>query len=221
GAALGAVLWFARSDGAKPVVVAPNSVAVIDPRTNALVGDVPVGLYPIPLAADNEFVYVGNTGAATMSRISPDMTVYDTRSLSRAIDLVAVRHHVWAADGGARGHTPAPPGTVLNHELSSAATSTIRVGPSVDGDEEETTLAADADGREIGAGNQSPETITQVWPRRRPTIHGIAPGGIALVTNVGAGDTVWATDPKRNLVVRIDSGARAITRRIPIPNEPS
>src|SRR5207248_3256105 len=55
GAALGAVLAFGASGRAKRVVVRPHSVAVIDPSKNALVDDIPVGGYPGPLAADDEF----------------------------------------------------------------------------------------------------------------------------------------------------------------------
>ena len=222
GTALAAVLAFGHSGSAKAVVVRPHSVAVIDPLKNALVKDIPVGGYPGPLAADDEFVYVCNIGDATMSRIFPGKRkVYDTGSLSRAIDLVAVNKHLWAADGGVAGHTPAPPGTVLDLDLLSAQTRTIRLGPSVEGDEEQTTIAADADGGEIWAGNKDTETVTQVSPPTMAKIHGIAPGGLAVVGSGRASDTIWASDPSRNVVVRIDAKARRITHRIEIPGEPT
>jgi DNA-binding SARP family transcriptional activator len=222
GAAVAALLTFGRPGSATSVVVTPHSVAVIDPSKNALVDDVPVGGYPGPLAADDEFVYVCNIGDATMSRISPETRkVYDTGSLSRAIDLVAVKKHLWAADGGVAGHTPAPPGTIMDLDLVSARTRTIRLGPSVEGDEEQTTIAADARGAEIWAGNQDSQTLTQIVPPTMATIHGIAPGGLAVVGSAGAGDTVWASDPSRNVVVRIDATSGRIARRIAIPGEPS
>jgi DNA-binding SARP family transcriptional activator/DNA-binding beta-propeller fold protein YncE len=222
GTAVAAVLAFGHSGSAKAVVVRPHSVAVIDPGKNALVKDIPVGGYPGPLAADDEFVYVCNIGDATMSRIFPGKRkVYDTASLSRAIDLVAVNKHLWAADGGVAGHTPAPPGTVLDLDLLSAQTRTIRLGPSVEGDEEQTTIAADADGAEIWAGNKDSETVTQVAPPTMAKIHGISPGGLAVVGSGRASDTIWASDPSRNVVVRIDAKARRITHRINIPGEPT
>jgi DNA-binding SARP family transcriptional activator/DNA-binding beta-propeller fold protein YncE len=222
GIALAGVLASGHSAAAKAVVVRPHSVAVIDPSKNALVKDIPVGGYPGPLAADEEFVYVCNIGDATVSRIFPDkMKVYDTASLSRAIDLVAADTHLWAADGGVAGHTPAPPGTVLDYDLRSAQTRTIRLGPSVEGDEEQTTIAADTDGAEIWAGNQDSETVTQVKPPTMAKIQGIAPGGLAVVGNGGASDTVWASDPSRNLVVRVDGSSQRITRRIALPGEPT
>jgi DNA-binding SARP family transcriptional activator len=220
--ALTAVLAFGYSDSAHAVVVQPHSVAVIDPSKNSVVKDIPVGGYPGPLAADGEFVYVCNIGDATVSRIFPDKRkVFDTGSLSRAIDLVSVNRHLWAADGGAPGHTPAPPGTVLDLDLRTAEMKTIRVGPSVDGDEEQTTIAADAQGLEIWAGNKDSETVTQIRPATMAKIHGITPGGLAVVASAVAGNTVWASDPARNVVVRIDASTKRITRRIAIPGEPT
>ena len=221
-AALAAVVALGDIGSAGAVVVAPHSVAVVDPATNAVVADIPVGGYPGPLAADDEFVYVSNIGDATFSRIAPDARkVYDTASLSRAIDLVAVNKHLWAGDGGVAGHTPAPPGTVTDFDLETAATRTIRVGPGVEGDEEQTTLAADGDGAEIWAGNKDSETITQIEPPTMAKIEGIAPGGLAVVGRREQGTVIWASDPGRSLVLRIDAGSRRITQRIPIPGEPA
>jgi DNA-binding SARP family transcriptional activator len=221
-AALAAALAFLRSDNAKPVVVHPHSVAVVDPAKNAVVADIPLGSYPGPLAADDEFVYVSNIGDATMSRIVPAARkVLDTRSLSRAIDLVALQKHLWVANGGVPGHTPYPPGTVADFDLLSAGTSTIRIGPSVEGDGEQTTIAGDPYGSEIWAGNKDTETVTQLEPPTMAKVHGVPPGGLAVVGRADAGTTVWASDPSRNLVVRIEGSPPRITRRIVIPGEPS
>src|SRR5204862_233607 len=70
--ALAAALAFGHSGSAKAVVVKPHSAVVIDPSKKALVQDIPVGGYPGPLAADDDFVYVSNIGDATFSRILPD-----------------------------------------------------------------------------------------------------------------------------------------------------
>jgi DNA-binding SARP family transcriptional activator len=218
--ALAAVLAFGHSGSA--VVVKPHSVVVIDPRKNALVRDIPVGGYPGPLAADDDFVYVCNIGDATFSRILPDqLKVYDTGSLSRAIDLAVVNKHLWAANGGVAEHTPAPPGTVMNYDLLSAQSRTIRVGPSIEGDEEQTTIAADREGAGVWAGNKDSETVTQLVPPTRAKIHGVVPGGLAVVPGPGLRETVWASDPTRNRVVRIDAVTRRIVRQIPIVGFPS
>jgi DNA-binding SARP family transcriptional activator len=220
--ALAAVLAFARPGGAKAVVVKPQSVAVIDPSKNALVKDIAVGGYPGPLAADDEFVYVCNIGDATVSRIFPGtQKLYDTGSLSRAIDLVVVDKHLWAANGGVIGHTPFAPGTVLDYDLFSAESRTIRLGPPVEGDEEQTTIAADVRGSEIWAGNKDSATVTELEPPTMARVHGIAPGGVAVVSGLGGNDTVWASDPRRHRVVAIDAVARRVVRQTGIRGFPS
>ena len=119
GAAAAAMLATQGGSGvAAPVTVYPHSVAVIDPANARVVDDVLVGDYPTTFAADSRYVYVVNNGEATVSRIDPQARrVYDSTALSRAIDLVAVGDHLWAANGGAPGHTPlgVGPGTVLDY----------------------------------------------------------------------------------------------------------
>ena len=229
-AAGAAAAWIATrggSDGApSAVIVYPHSVAVIDPGRGMIVDDILVGDYPTALAADDSYVYVVNNGDATVSQIDPaSRRVVEVSSLSRAIDLVALSGHLWAANGGIPGHTPpgAGPGTVLDAGPGSTLRP-YRVGPSMDGPEEETTLAADGpESHAIWVGNQHSRTVRELDPslgRTVMTIHGIAPGGLAAVGDA-AGDTVWASDPTRNLVVRIDENVRGIVRRIPVPGAPT
>jgi YVTN family beta-propeller protein len=68
-AALVAVV-LARGD-AQPVVVAPNSVAVIDPETNDVVDAIGVGDSPGPIAADSGSVWVVNLNDRTLTKIDP------------------------------------------------------------------------------------------------------------------------------------------------------
>jgi len=220
---LGVVLVFESSGSAKEVAVKPHSVAVIDPSRNALVDDIAVGAYPGPLAADDGFIYVCNIGDGTVSRIFARTRKYfDTGSFSRATDLIAVNGHLWAANGGAPGHTPlgVSPGTILDY-APGPVWNVIRVGPNVEGDEEQTTIAADADGSEIWAGNKDSETVTQLEPSTMTKIHGIAPGGLAVVRGADDRDTVWASDPNRNRVVRIDAATGQVVRKIALSGFPS
>jgi DNA-binding SARP family transcriptional activator/DNA-binding beta-propeller fold protein YncE len=226
-AGLSFVLIRGGSTDVQPVVVQPHTVAVIDPARNKVVADIPVGAWPGPLAADQTYVYVGNIGGATYSRILPEqLKVYDTSSFSRATDMIAGSGHIWAADGGAPGHTPlgVSPGTVLDYGPGPTWT-TMRVGPNLMGDDEEqTTLASDGDGFSIWAGNKDSKTVRQIdmsLHRTLLTIRGIAPGGLAAVGNSSTGDIVWASDPVHNLVARIDQASRRITDRVKIPGEPT
>jgi DNA-binding SARP family transcriptional activator/DNA-binding beta-propeller fold protein YncE len=226
-AGLSFVLIRGGSTDVQPVVVQPHTVAVIDPARNKVVADIPVGAWPGPLAADQTYVYVGNIGDATYSRILPEqLKVYGTSSFSRATDMIAGGGHIWAADGGAPGHTPlgVSPGTVLDYGPGPTWT-TMRVGPNLMGDDEEqTTLASDGDGFSIWAGNKDSKTVRQIdmsLHRTLLTIRGIAPGGLAAVGNSSTGDIVWASDPVHNLVARIDQASKRITDRVKIPGEPT
>jgi hypothetical protein len=110
---------------------------------------------------------------------------------------------------------------VLDFDLATARMRTIRVGPSVDGDEEQTTIAAGAEGTQIWAGNKDSATVTQVEPPTRATVRDLAPGGLAVVGRQGGETTVWASDPTRNAVVRIDGNTSRVSRRIAVPGEPT
>jgi len=210
----------------RPVAVKAHSVAVIDPARNTVVADIPTGAYPGPLAADSTYVYVCNIGDATVSRILPmKRKLYDTFALSRAIDMVAGDGQLWVANGGAPGHTPLGlgNGTVAVQD-SGPTVKPFRVGPNINGGEEQTTIAADDSGYSLWAGNQDSRTVRQIdrtTDRTLITIHGIAPGGLAVVGNSSAGDTVWASEPSRDLVARIDERARRIVAQIHIPNTPT
>jgi DNA-binding SARP family transcriptional activator/DNA-binding beta-propeller fold protein YncE len=216
--------------GAPPVTVYPHSVALIDPGDGTIVGDILVDSYPTALAADGRYVYVVNNGEATLSRVDPQARkVFDTFSFSRAIDLLPVGGHLWAANGGAPGHTPfgVGPGTILDYGPGPTL-HTLRLGPNIeggeDGGEEQTTLAADGPNSfSVWAGNQDSRTVSEIdasLGRSVLTIRGIAPGGLAAVGNSN-GDTVWASDPARGLVVRIDGNARRVVRRIAVPGRPT
>ena len=71
GAAVAAVLALGGSDGGGLSVVRANNVAVIDPRTNEIVAEVPVGIRPGPITFGAGSVWVGNTEDRTLTRIDP------------------------------------------------------------------------------------------------------------------------------------------------------
>jgi DNA-binding SARP family transcriptional activator len=225
GSAAAVVAMHGGSSARAAVVIYPHSVAVIDPVRNTLVDDVLVGAYPTAVAADDRFVYVANAGGATVSRIdAKTRKVVDTGALSRATDLVARDGHLWAADGGVPGHVAIPPGTVADLDLGSAAIRTIHVGPALDGPDEQTTLATDPRGFALWVGNADTETVREIDPsldRIVRTVHGVRPGGLAPVVSNGGGNAVWASDPSRNLVVRIEGDAGRVVQRIRVSGGPT
>jgi hypothetical protein len=226
--ALSAVLAFGSGGRRAQATVVPNSVAVVDPASNAVLDDVRVGNYPGPLAADDSYVYSGNIGSATVTRIDArTREAEETFSLSRALDLVAARDHLWSANGGVAGHTPFPPGTVTDLDLFSYALRTIRVGPGFEGmggNEASTTVAANGDGTQIWVGNKESRTLLRIDPDRHAVVgrlHGITTADLAVVGSPGSGETVWVGDQTRDLLLRVSGSSGRVTHRITLPGQPA
>jgi YVTN family beta-propeller protein len=100
-AAVIAVIGFTVTRGSGGVSIAPNSVAVVDPRTNRVVADVPIGGRPVAIVFGEEAVWVANADDSTVSRIDPE-----TRQITGAIrvgtdirDLTTGFGSIWVADG--------------------------------------------------------------------------------------------------------------------------
>jgi YVTN family beta-propeller protein len=99
----GATVAVLATRPAAGVVVAPNSVGVVNPKTNKVVGQIAVGIRPGAVAVGAGSVWVANQDDKTLSRIDPR-----TRTLMRTVLLgatptgVAVgREAVWVAEGAA------------------------------------------------------------------------------------------------------------------------
>ena len=95
------ILVLGRREPA-PITAQPNSVAVIDSRTNEIVGSVPVGIRPGPIAAGSGFVWVGNLQDRTLSKIDPQQrAVVGTVSLNNRTPtgLAVGSGAVWVAHG--------------------------------------------------------------------------------------------------------------------------
>ncbi len=77
-----------------PVVVPPNSVAIIDSGANRIIDTVQVGIQPGPIAADDGAVWVGNLEDRSLTRIDPE-----TREVVDNIPLPATPHAIAVGDG--------------------------------------------------------------------------------------------------------------------------
>jgi YVTN family beta-propeller protein len=101
GLAAGLFFGLRGSSSPSPAAVVQNSVAVIDPRTNRVVADVPVGLRPSGVAAGEDAVWVANEDASTVSRIDPkSRKVTDTiRVGAHATDIAVGSGAVGVANG--------------------------------------------------------------------------------------------------------------------------
>ena len=81
--------------------IPPNSVALIDPDTDRVAGNVPVGWRPAAVAVGHKSVWVANADDGTVSRIDPEsMTVVRTIGIGApAIDLDVGPDALWTANG--------------------------------------------------------------------------------------------------------------------------
>ncbi|MBA2460690.1 MAG: protein kinase, partial [Actinobacteria bacterium] len=129
GALAAAALAFAllRDPGGGLSAVSPNSVGVIDPVTNELVAEVPVGIDPESIVAGAGAVWVANVADETVTRIDPV-----TRERGRTIDvggypsdLVVGGGAVWVALGALAELTR------INQEQNVATSPTPALGKGV------------------------------------------------------------------------------------------
>jgi YVTN family beta-propeller protein len=84
-----------------PIAVPPNSVGIIDPKTNKVVGHVTVGDEPDAVAVGEGAVWVTNLADRTVSRVNPKQrTLERTISLSATPSGITVgAEAVWVAHG--------------------------------------------------------------------------------------------------------------------------
>jgi DNA-binding SARP family transcriptional activator/streptogramin lyase len=87
--------------GSGSVTVVPDSVAVVDAKTNRVVGDVPVGRRPVAVAVGEGGVWVANAGDGTIDRIDPKTRkVVSEIGIGTDVSDVAVGYgSVWVGNG--------------------------------------------------------------------------------------------------------------------------
>jgi YVTN family beta-propeller protein len=89
------VVIATRSGGGGITTIRPNAVGVIDPASNKVVGEVPVGIAPSAIAVGAGAVWVGNVGDRTLTRIDPS-----TRDVARTLSLEATPTGLAVSGGG-------------------------------------------------------------------------------------------------------------------------
>lgn len=101
GAVSATVVELTTGGGTSTVTVVPNSVAIIDPATNRVVGDVPVGERPTAVAVGAGGVWVANADDGTVARIDPkSYRVVKTIGVGADVTDIAIGFgSVWVADG--------------------------------------------------------------------------------------------------------------------------
>lgn len=96
-----AVGWLVSQRGADhPTRVPPNSVAMVDPRTNRVVGTIAVGEAPIGPVAGGRFVWTASATGRTLSRVTLEDGKATTTGIGIApAGLAAAPGAVWVSAG--------------------------------------------------------------------------------------------------------------------------
>jgi YVTN family beta-propeller protein len=188
----------------------PDSIAVLDPKTNRLVDAIPVGSTPIAVAVGEGAVWVVNSEDGTLSRIDPK-----TRKVTRTIGLgtpasdVAVGFgSVWVANGTAGSLTRIDPRT-------NAPAETLHQPP------EEPLVSPTALGVATGDGSlwlaSGTKRVLRIDPATGRTIATVPVPTGPLALGVGEG-AIWVGSLARR-VSRIEPRTNRVMASVPVDNE--
>jgi YVTN family beta-propeller protein len=196
-AVVAAVALLDDGSGSPPaVVVAPNSVAVIDPHKGAVVATIPVDENPGPITAGAGGVWVLNQNSATLSHIDvKTRKLVDTQGIGGS-----------ASGGGVPGNVAASAQDVWLNAAGCNGAQTGAVLHVVTGGE---------GGRSLAGAEEVP--VAGKVPKH--TVLSNAAGGCGIVA---AGRSVWAATNGPDGLVRIDhdrvSGRSGVTWGKPLPS---
>lgn len=216
-AALFAFALWSRGDVARAVPVANNSVAVVDPRTDRVVGDIVTGDYPGPLASDGRYVWVGNIGDNTMMAIDAKTRERGfATAVQQPLDFAVTANRLWIANGTSfASGRPSGGGTIQCRGCSPGTTLTVKVGPPDRPNSSSATVAGDS--RSLWAADGPSRTVYRVDPEDGRILNSIA-GTDASAIAVAHGDA-WVAEPRRGDVLHIDTSG-GIVARIRVPGDP-
>src|SRR6266540_4268006 len=212
-----------RPESAGLSSVVPNSVAVIDPRTNSVLGGIPVGASPSSIAVGEGAVWVLNGDDKTVTRIDTESNVVaETIRLPTAEELPPV-----SLGGGS--HLAIGLGAVwvtrlLQHGFvwqidpkTNAVAATIRLLPGAGGGE----IAVGEDA--VWVNGNGGVTRIDVRTHARTLLSAVEPGGIGGIA-VGEG-SVWvvglSTGSEHEMLWRIDPCGELVTASISVGAGPA
>ncbi len=207
-AVIAALIIFVGATPKPPhAAIRPNSVAVLDPRTSTIVGDIAVGVAPGPVAVGNGYVWVGNANDRTITKVDPrsDTAVATFGLPSAPVTLAAGAGTVWIGNAyaGTLSRILVPYNQLSAPFFPGAAVSGL------------VAIAATTDDLWVGLGNGDvlrldPSSL-RVKASTRLAGH---PNGIVVV-----GGAVWIIRFVTDAVIRADLKLRS-TRSIALAGEP-
>ncbi len=243
------VFALGRGSGGGAVNVAPNSLAVIDPASNRIVGSIEnVGLSPSAVAVGDGAVWVANLDGRTLSRVdTATRTLQATISLTATPTGVAVgMGSVWTANGILGSVTRIDPGVnavsaTIPDVAPQASGGAIAIGEgavwfvseigtvtridparnkaSASGVVGFSPSAAAVGEGSVWVANAGDNTVSRVNPRTAGVVRTISVGLRPRGIAVGAG-AVWVSDENDDLVTRIDVASNSVTT-IPVGDAPT
>jgi YVTN family beta-propeller protein len=218
-------------DGSEGPAIPRNSVAVVDPATNAVVAAIELDPNPGPVAAGAGGVWVLSPGSWTISRIDPRARrLVRSYGIGEAPENVAAAGEVWVTDrctGGEPGtllhiYTAAEGGIDLDQEIP-LERAFPRDAPRLAPVQAAARCGLAADGKSAWVATNIPQGLARIDYDRTSAQSRIvrsiplprAPAAIAVRSG-----TVWATDNEQNLVRRIDPDSGKTIRKIRAGNDP-
>ncbi|MEP6910414.1 MAG: ABC transporter substrate-binding protein [Actinomycetota bacterium] len=193
------IFAFGQGGSGGRLTVEGNAVVEIDPHTNKVVGQVPVGTRPASISYGSGSLWVANLDDQTVSRIDPA-----TRSVKRNLPvedtptgLATSPGAVWVV--GSNATRPSVTVRRIDPQFDSVS-STTRIGNVVPGG----PGSVAARGSTVWAAPSS-GLLSRLHPRSAQVLQRIDPNAGMTAVAVGP-DAVWITDSTEaaNTVVRID-----------------
>jgi len=195
------------------VSVGPNSLAAIDPDTNRVVAEIPVGARPGSVLSANGALWVANLDDGTVMRIDPRArrVVRTIATGTAPSGLAGGGGAVWAI-GGERG-------VVLRIDPAFNAVvdriETVKVGTLLTSAPATAAVAATTNVVwAVSGGFFSTPRLSRIDPATKRVAATVATGNGPTAVAVGLGD-VWITDSFENTVSRVDPTG-AVTATIPV-----
>jgi YVTN family beta-propeller protein len=232
------VFALGQGSGGGGATVAANSVAVIDPGSNRVVGLVPVGIRPSAIATGEGAVWVANLDDRTLSRIDPGArAVVQNIALGTTPTGLAVgAGAVWLANGLLGTVSRIDPGvnavleTIEVTFRSSAGSAAFgegavwaafgggvvaRINPATNSVVATGVAGSSPSAVAVGAGsawvaNAGDSTLSRVNPRTTGVVRTITVGRRPSSVAVGA-DAVWIANEADDTVTRIDAASNSAT----------
>jgi YVTN family beta-propeller protein len=195
--------------------VAPDSVAVLDPRSDRIVAQVPIPGQPSLVAADGRSVWVASSASGTISRID-GRTLRATKAVpvnTEPYDLVATDDAVWLID-------PERP-ALVKVDSAYGSVAKRRVLPVIRDREQRAVMGGGPGGVGVDVGRgavwvaNGTTRLLKLDPLNAGVIKAFDVGGQLNDVAVGA-RTVWAIGSASTGVVELDPETGSIRSRIPI-----